>query len=328
MAIQIRRRKFIATLGGAVAAWPFAARAQQATRILTIGYLGPATPVVESQRVAAFVQRLRELGWSEGRNLAIEYRWAEGRHERLREIAAEFVQIKVDAIVTYATPSVIAAKQATSAIPIVFAVAGDPVNTGLVASLARPGGNVTGLSVQQTELAAKRFELLREIVPGLHRLAIMGNADNPAVVLEMGGARAAAHKLGLEVSTSEIRRAEDIALAFDVLKGRADALYVCNDPLVNTNRIRINTLALGARLPTIYNWRENVEAGGLVSYGANFPDMFRRTAELTDKVMRGVKPADIPVEQPTKFDLTINLTTAKVLGIEVPPQLLSRADEV
>jgi putative ABC transport system substrate-binding protein len=177
MAIQIRRRKFIAKLGGAVAAWPFAARAQQAARILTIGYLGPATPVVESQRVAAFVQRLRELGWSEGRNLAIEYRWAEGRHERLGEIAAEFVQIKVDAIVTYATLSVIAAKQATSAIPIVFAVAGDPVNTGLVASLARPGGNVTGLSVQQTELAAKRFELLREIVPSLHRLAIMGNAD-------------------------------------------------------------------------------------------------------------------------------------------------------
>jgi putative tryptophan/tyrosine transport system substrate-binding protein len=323
----MRRREFIAVLGGA-AAWPLAARAQQAARILTIGYLGPATPVVESQRVAAFVQRLRELGWSEGRNLAIEYRWAEGRSERLSEIAAEFVQIKVDAIVTYATPSVIAAKQATSVIPIVFAVAGDPVNTGLVASLARPGGNVTGLSVQQTELAAKRFELLREVVPGLRRLAIMGNADNPAVVLEMGGAQAAAHQLGLEVSTFEIRRAEDIALAFDALKGRAGALYVCNDPLVNTNRIRINTLALGARLPTIYNWRENVEAGGLMSYGANFPDMFRRTAELIDKVLRGVKPADIPVEQPTKFDLTINLTTAKALGIEVPPQLLARADEV
>jgi ABC-type uncharacterized transport system substrate-binding protein len=170
MAIQIRRRKFIATLGGAVAAWPFAARAQQATRILTIGYLGPATPVVESQRVAAFVQRLRELGWSEGRNLAIEYRWAEGRHERLREIAAEFVQIKVDAIVTYATPSVIAAKQATSAIPIVFASAGDPVGTGLVASLARPGGNITGLSGQATDTAAKRLQLLREVVPNLRRL--------------------------------------------------------------------------------------------------------------------------------------------------------------
>ena len=290
--------------------------------------MGPTTPSVESQRVAAFVQRLRELGWIEGRNVAIEYRWAEGRSERFTEIAAEFVRLKVDVIVTYATPPVIAAKQATSVIPIVFAVAGDPVNTGLVASLARPGGNVTGLSVQQTELAGKRLELLREVVPGLRRLAIMGNADNPATVLEMGEAQAAARTLGLEVITFEIRRAEDIAPAFEALKGRADALYVCNDPLVNTNRIRINTLALGARLPTVYNWRENVEAGGLMSYGANFLDMFRRTAELIDKVLRGAKPADIPVEQPTKFDLAINLTTAKALGLEVPPTLLARADEV
>jgi putative tryptophan/tyrosine transport system substrate-binding protein len=226
------------------------------------------------------------------------------------------------------TPSVIAAKQATSVIPIVFAVAGDPVNTGLVASLAHPGGNVTGLSVQQTELAGKRFELLREVVPGLRRLAIIGNPDNPSVVLEMDGAQAAARKLGLEVTRTEIRRAEDIAPAFDALKGRAEALYVCNDPLVNTNRTRINILAVGARLPTVYNWRENVEAGGLMSYGANFLDAFRRTAELIDKVLRGVKPADIPVEQPTKFDLVINLTTAKALGLTVPDKLLSLADEV
>jgi putative ABC transport system substrate-binding protein len=253
------------TLLGGATAWPMAARAQQAAKILTIGYLGPTTPAVESQRVAAFVQRLRELGWSEGRDLAIEYRWAEGRSERFSEIAAEFVRLKVDAIVTYATPPVIAAKQATSVIPIVFAVAGDPVNTGLVASLAHPGGNVTGLSVQQTELAGKRFELLREVVPGLRRLAIMGNAENPATVLEMVGAQSAARKLGFEVTTSEIRRAEDIALAFDALKGRAEALYVCNDPLVNNNQIRINTSALGARLPTVYNWRDNVETGGLMS---------------------------------------------------------------
>src|SRR5262245_28379649 len=324
----MRRREFITLLGGAVAAWPMAARAQQAAKILTIGYLGPTTPAVESQRVAAFVQRLRELGWSESRNLAIEYRWAEGRNERFGEIAAEFVRLKVDVIVTYATPPTIAAKQATSIIPIVFAVAGDPVNTGLIASLAHPGGNVTGLSVQQTELAGKRLELFREVVPGLRRLAIMGNAENPATVLEMEGAQAAARKLGLEVTTSEIRRVEDIAPAFDALKGRAEALYVCNDPLVNTNRIRINTSALGARLPTVYNWRENIEAGGLMAYGANFPDTFRRAAELVDKVLHGTKPADIPVEQPTKFDFTINLTTAKALGLTVPPSLLARADEV
>src|SRR5262245_22992266 len=268
----MRRREFITLLGGAVAAWPMAARAQQAAKILTIGYLGPTTPAVESQRVAAFVQRLRELGWSESRNLAIEYRWAEGRNERFGEIAAEFVRLKVDVIVTYATPPTIAAKQATSVIPIVFAVAGDPVNTGLIASLAHPGGNVTGLSVQQTELAGKRLELFREVVPGLRRLAIMGNAENPATVLEMEGAQAAARKLGLEVTTSEIRRVEDIAPAFDALKGRAEALYVCNDPLVNTNRIRINMSALGARLPTVYNWRENIEAGGLMAYGSTFSD--------------------------------------------------------
>jgi putative tryptophan/tyrosine transport system substrate-binding protein len=324
----MRRREFITLLGCGAAAWPLSARAQPATKILTIGYLGPATPAVESQRVAALVQRLRELGWSEGHNLAIEYRWAEGHNERFREIAAEFVQLKVDVIVTYATPPVIAAKQATSVIPIVFATAGDPVDTGLVASLAHPGGNVTGLSAQQTELAGKRLELLREVVPGLRRLAIMGDADNPATVLEMDEAQAAARKLGLETTTSEIRRAEDIAPAFNALKGRADALYVCNDPLVNTNRIRINTSALGARLPTVYNWRENVEAGGLMSYGANFPDVFRRTAELIDKILRGAKPADIPVEQPTRFDLTINLTTAKALGLDLLPSVLARADEV
>ena len=323
----MKRRAFIAALGG-MAAWPMVARGQQPPNMPTIGYLGPTTPAVESQRVAAFVQRLHELGWIEGRTIAIEYRWAEGRSERFTEIAAEFVRLKVDVVATYATTPVIAAKQATSVIPIVFAVAGDPVGAGLVASLARPGGNVTGLSVQQNDLAGKRLELLREVVPGLRRLAIMGNADNPATVLEMGDVLTAARTLGLNVVTLEIRRAEDIAHAFEALKGRTDALYVCNDPLVNANRILINTSALRARLPTVYNWRENVEAGGLMSYGANFPDMFRRTAELIDKVLRGAKPADIPVEQPTKFDLTINLTTAKALGLTVPPSVLARADEV
>jgi putative ABC transport system substrate-binding protein len=260
--------------------------------------------------------------------LCCPHRWAEGREERFTEMAAEFVRLKVDVIFTYATPPVIAAKQATSVIPIVFATAGDPVNAGLVASLARPGGNVTGLSAQQRDLVGKRLELLREVVPGLRRLAIMSNADNPGTVLEMADVLTTARTLGLDVVTLEIRRAEDIAPAFEALKGRADALYVCNDPLVNTNRVHINTSALGARLPTVYNWRENVEAGGLMSYGANFPDTFRRSADLIDKVLRGAKPADIPVEQPTKFALTINLTTAKALGLDVPPTLLARADEV
>jgi putative ABC transport system substrate-binding protein len=264
----------------------------------------------------------------DGRNLAIEYRWAEGRNERYAENAAELVRFKVDVIVTSGTPPTLAAKQATAVIPIVFAAAGDPVGTGLVASLARPGGNVTGLSTQTAETASKRLELLREIVPGLSRLAIMCNVGNPISLLELGEAQAAARALGLEVTTSELRRAEDISPAFDALKGRADALYVCTDPLVNTHRIRINTLALAARLPTIYLFREYVEAGGLMSYGANVPDLFRRAADYVDKILRGGKPADIPVEQATKFDLIINLTTAKALDRLIPESFLVRADEV
>jgi putative tryptophan/tyrosine transport system substrate-binding protein len=322
----MRRREFIALVGGAAATWPLAARAQQAGRLPTIGFLG-ATPSIESQRVAAFVQRLRELGWIDGRNLAIEYRWAEGRNERNAESAAEFVRLKVDVIVTVGTPPTLAAQQATAVIPIMF-VASDPVGTGLVASLARPGGNVTGLSIQTTDVVGKRLERLREVVPGLRRLAILANVGNPASVLEMGEAQATARTLGLEVITSEIRRAEDISPAFEALKGRADALYICVDPLVNTNRIRINILAVGARLPTMHSLREYVEAGGLMSYGPNIADMFRRAAELVDRILRGTKAADIPVEQPTKFDLVINLTTAKALGLTIPPTLLALADEV
>jgi putative ABC transport system substrate-binding protein len=324
----MRRREFLAGVGGMAAARPLAARAQQAARRPTIGYMGVNTPVVEIQRTAAFVQRLRELGWIEGRNAAIEYRWAEGRNERFAEIAAELVQLKVDVIVTAGTAAVVAAKQATSVIPIIFALGGDPVGTGLVASLARPGGNVTGLTQQSTDLAGKRVELLREVVPGLGRLATMANIGNPLAVLEMREVHAAARTLGLEVATSEIRRAEDIAPAFDALKGRADALYVVADPLVTSNRIRINTLALGARLPTMHGQNDNVEAGGLMSYGANFPDLYRRAADYVDKILRGTKPADIPVEQPTKFDLAINLTTAKALGLKIPESFLLRADEV
>jgi putative tryptophan/tyrosine transport system substrate-binding protein len=320
------RRAFITLLGGA-AVWPIAARAQQAA-MPVIGFLVAGTPLSHGQWVAAFVQRLRELGWIEGRTIAIEYRWGEGRNERFAEIATEFVRRKVDVIVTSATAGVVAAKQATSVIPIVFAAAGDPVGTGLVASLARPGGNVTGLSIQQTDVAAKRLELLREVVRDLRRLAILANVGGPAAVLDMREVQAAARTLGLEVITSEIRRGEDIVPAFEALNGRAEALYVVIDPLVNTHRIRINTLAMAARLPTVHGSREYVEAGGLMSYGPNFPALFQRAAEYVDKILRGAKPADIPVEQPTKFDLIINLTTAKALRLEVPPSLLARADDV
>ena len=320
------RREFITLLGGA-AAWPLAAHAQQAGRLPTIGVLGAGTPSLWSQWVVAFAQRLDELGWSEGRTIAIKYRWAEGRTERYAEIAAEFVRLKVDVIVTGGA-AVPAVKQATSVIPTVFAVADDPIGTGLVESLARPGGNFTGLSVQQTELAGKRIELLREVVPGLRRLAIMVNVDFPAAVLEMAEAQTVAGRLGLQVVASAIRRVEDIAPAFEAIEGRADALYVCGDALTATYRIQINTLALGLRLPTILPTRDLVETAGLISYGANFPDLFRRAADLVDKILRGTKPADIPVEQPTKFDFVVNLTTAKALGLKIPEAVLLRADEV
>ena len=254
----MKRREFIITLlGGAAASWPLAARAQQPAKLPTIGFLGPNTPSLDSRRVGAFVQRLRELGWTE-RNVAIEYRWAEGRTERLAEFAAEFVRLKVDVIVTSATPPVIAAKQATSVIPIVFAAVGDPVGTGIVNSLARPGGNATGLSIQATDLAGKRLELLHEVVPGLRRLAIMANPGAPPAVLEMAEAQTTARALGLEVLASEIRRPEDIAPAFEAFKGRVHAIYVMIDGLFGINRVRINTLALGARLPTMYGHRESV----------------------------------------------------------------------
>jgi putative ABC transport system substrate-binding protein len=216
----------------------------------------------------------------------------------------------------------------TSLIPIVFDIALDPIGSGLVASLARPGGNVTGLSTQQADLVGKKIELLREVVPGLHRLAIMGNVGYSASASEMNEAQVAASKLGLEVITSGIRRAEDIASAFTAFKGRADALYVVGDPLQFTNRVRINTLALGMRLPTMLARREDAEMAGLISYGPNFPDLTRRAADYVDKILRGAKPADLPVEQPTKFELVINLTTAKALGLEISPTLQSRADEV
>jgi putative ABC transport system substrate-binding protein len=327
----MQRRDFITLLEGAVVASvasPLAARAQQPAQAPTIGFLGSGTASAGSQWAAAFVQRLRELGWIEGRTVAIEYRWAEGRNERVAEIATEFVRLKVSVIVTYGNSAAAATKRATAAIPIVFAAAGDPVGTGLVASLARPGGNITGLSIQQTDLAGKRLEILRELLPGLRTLAILVNAGSPNAVLEMDEAQAAARRLGLAVVRSEVRGTEDFAPALDALKGRAEALYLCSDPLLTTNRLGINTLALGARLPTMHGFREFAEAGGLMSYGPNFPDLFRRAADYVDKILRGTKAADLPVEQPTKFELVINLKTAKALALTVPPAILTRADEV
>lgn len=321
----MRRRDFITLVGSAAAGWPLAARAQRSTKLPTIGFLGAATPVAWMEWVAALVQRLHELNWIEEHTVAIEYRWAEGRSERYTEIANEFVRLKVDVIVTVGS-AVLPAMHATSTIPIVFAIAVDPVGSGMVASLARPGGNVTGLSVQSVDLAGKRLELLRELLPDLHRIAVIANASYSASVLEIGEVQKAARNLGIDVL--QIRRAEDIAPAFESRKSRAQALYVCGDSLVNANHARINTLALGARLPTMHPFRDFLAAGGFMSYGAHSADLFRRAGDFVDKILKGAKPADLPVEQPTKFELVINLTTAKALGLTVPQTLLARADEV
>ena len=323
---QLGRREVITLLGGAAAYWPHAAWAQQ-PKLPTIGFLGTSTAAGFSGWVAAFTKRLGELGWIDGRTVAIEYRWAEGRTDRYTEIASEFVRLKVN-IIASVGGGALAAKQITSAVPIVFAVAADPLGSGLVASLARPGGNVTGLSVQATDVAGKRLQILRELVPGLRRMGIMANVGYAASALEMGEVQAVAGTLGLDTTRIEIRRPEDIAPAFDTLQGQADAIYVCADSLVNAYRIRINILALGARLPTMHAEREYVEPGGLVSYGPVYVELWRRAADYVDKILRGAKPGDIPVEQPTKFELVLNLTTAKALGLKIPEAFLLRADEV
>jgi putative ABC transport system substrate-binding protein len=326
----VKRREFIALVGSATAAtaWPLAARAQEQPKLPTIGVLGPTTASIAVQWTSALAQRLGELGWIDGHTVAIEYRWAQGRTERAAEIASEFVRLKVDVIVTSGTRNVIAAKQATSTIPIVFVSAGDPVGYGLVASLARPGGNVTGLSSQSTDLTAKRIELLREATPRLSRMAVMVNPSNPNRTLEMVEVQAAANTLGIEVVTLEVQRTEDIAPAIDAVKNRVQALIVMGDRLTFDSHILINTLALAARLPTMHGFRANVESGGLMSYGPNFRDLSRRAADYVDKILRGTKPVDLAVQQPTKFELLINLKTAKALGLDMPPRLLMLADEL
>jgi putative ABC transport system substrate-binding protein len=289
--------------------------------------LTAGAPATHDQWVQAFVQRLRELGWIDGRTIKLEYRWGMGRPESYAQIAAEFVRLKVDVIVTQGG-ALAAAEKATSVIPIVFTVAADPLGSGLIGSLSRPGGNVTGVSLQYTDLVGKRLELLRGAVPRLGRLAIMANSDNRQSVLETADVETTARRLVIEVVSLPIRRAEDIAPAIAALKGRADALYVCGDPLTATAQGLIHTQALNARLPTMHSTADLVKAGGLMSYGPNFPDLFRRGGDFVDKILRGTKPGEIPVEQPTKFDLVINLNTANALGLTIPPSLLARADEV
>ena len=324
----MRRREFITLFSSTAVAWPLAGYAQRRTRLPTIGYLGASTLSATGERVAAFVQRLHAVGWIEGQTIAIEYRWAEGHTGRFAEIAAEFVRLKVDVIVTSGAGPVVATKEATSIIPIVFTVASDPVGTGLVTSLSRPGGNVTGMSYEGPDVSTKRIELLREIVSGLRRLAVMANSGAAGGMRELREAQAAGGAIGLEVMPLVIQRAQDIPSAFVSVKGRAEALYVCADPLVNTNRLSIITLALEAHLPTIFGERENVEDGGMISYGPHIPDLYRRAAEQVDKILRGAKPGEIPVEQPTRFELVINLKSAKAIGLAIPESFLVRADKV
>ena len=322
----MRRRDVIKLFAAGAGAWPCAAYAQPSAKLPTLGLMIPGSPATYGQRVAALVQRLQELGWVDGRTIAIKYQWV--ATQRFDDVAAEFVRSKVDIIFTSGTPPVVAAKKATSDIPIVFAPAGDPLASGLVASLARPGGNITGLSNQTADIASKRVELLRDLAGKVRRVAILTKSDNASAASEVRAVEAAAGPLGVDVVPIEIAQADDIGPAFESLKGRADALYVVIDSLVTTHAVRINTLALGLHLPTMHGARELVAAGGLMSYAASYEDLYRRGAEYIDKILRGAKPGDIPVEQPTKFDLVINLTTAKVLGLTIPETFLQRADEV
>jgi putative tryptophan/tyrosine transport system substrate-binding protein len=324
----VNRRQFIGLLGG-VAAWPLVARGQEhLPKPRRIGYLGPTSLAAQKPWTIVFVQRLRELGWVDGRDVAIEYRWAEGRDDRFGPLIAELVRLDVDVIVTSATLPALAAKQATSAIPIVFTLATDPVGSGLVASLARPGGNATGFSLQNIDLVGKRVEFLREIVSDLSRLAIMANVAAPDSATELREAEAIARRLDLGVATLELRQVQDIAAALAALQSGTQALLVVGDPMTFAHRTEIASFAQAARLPTMVANREFVAAGCLMSYGTNFTELFRRSASLVDKILRGAKPGDIPVEQPTKFDFVINMKTAKALGLEIPPTVLARADEV
>jgi putative tryptophan/tyrosine transport system substrate-binding protein len=321
------RRKFMLLLGGFAVASTSGAYGQQSAKQPVIGFLVAGTQASHGAWVAAFAQRLSELGWTAGRNIKIEYRWAAGDIRQMTEFAIEFVQKKVDVIVTSAY-GVVAAKQATSTIPIVFAAYGDAVSNGIVGSLARPGGNVTGLSIQPRELSSKRLELLRDIIPNVRRLAALVNANYSGVAQEVIGIRTASAVLNIEANILEIQTADDIEAALATLAGQTDALYVYSEPLTNSNRHQIIRAATAAKIPTIFGFREFVDAGGLISYGPDFTDLFKRAAEFADKILRGAPPADMPVQQPVKFDLIINLKAAKAIGLKISETVLTRADEV
>jgi ABC-type uncharacterized transport system substrate-binding protein len=322
----MERREFIKIVCGFVGAWPLAAKAQQPGNQRLIGVLG-ADATAWGPWTVALTARLRELGWSEGDTVAIEYRWAQGRSDRVSEFAAEFERRKVDVIVTYGG-AVTILKQTITSIPIVFAVAFDPVRSGLVQSLAHPAGNVTGVSIQQPDLVGKRLTLLRQAIPQLHRLAILADAGYAEPMLEADRVKSMAQASGLEAARIGVWRAEDIAPAFEGLTNKADALYVVSDALIAANRTRIVTLALSGRLPTMMSYDDYVAAGALMSYGPDYPDLFRMAADMVDKILRGTKPGDIPVEQPTKFEFAMNAKTAAALGLTIPQAFLATVDEV
>ncbi len=325
----MERRAFIGVIAGGLLAAPLAAEAQQAAKVPRIGFLGNSTAALEANLVGPFREGLRELGYVEGRNILIEYRWAEGQYERFPALIAELIALKVDVIVTAGTPAALAVKKATTSIPLVMAAVGDPIGVGLVASLARPGGNVTGLSAIAPELEGKRLELVREVVPKLSSIAVLWNPDNPFHAGSLKETRAAAQVLGIKVQLLGVRVSEEFPAAFAaILRERPGALLVLADRLFLHNRARIVDFEAKHRLPGVYAYRELVEAGGLMSFGPSYPGMHRRAAYYVDKILKGAKPADLPVEQPTKFELMINLKTAKALGLTIPPSVLLRADEV
>jgi ABC-type uncharacterized transport system substrate-binding protein len=324
----MRRREFITLLAGA-ASWPLGARAQQPGKVWRIGMLDTTPEALNAANIDAFLQAMRQLGYTRGQNLIIDYRSPDGRIERFPELAAEMVRLNVDLIVTRGTPTVLAVKNATTTIPIVMAASGEPVGTGIVASLARPGGNVTGLSAFVTDLVAKRVELLREVIPRLARIALLDNMGNRSVPPQWEALKTAARSLGIESQLLDVRKPEDIGRAFEAAKTwRADALAVGNDSVVIASRRQIAELAVKHRLPGVYATREFVDSGGLLSYAAHYPDLYRRAATYVDKIFKGAKPADLPIEQPTRLELVINLKTAKAIDLEIPPIVLARADEV
>jgi putative ABC transport system substrate-binding protein len=323
----MRRRDFVTLIGGAAVTWPLAARAQQTTP--RVGFMGNSTAALEANLVGAFRDGLRELGYEEGRNIAIEYRWADGKYERFPAIVAELIASKVDVIVTAGTPGALAVKKATTTVPLVMVAVGDPVGTGLVPSLARPGGNLTGLSSVAPDLEGKRLELLREVVPKVAHVAVFFNSLNPFHAVSIAQAQASARSMGMRLQEHDIRQSEDIDGAFAVMrKERPDALLILADRVFLHNRQRMMEFTEEQRLPNVNAYHELVEAGGLISYGPSYEDMHRRAAIYVDKILKGARPGDLPIEQPTKFTLSINLKAAKVLGIDIPSTLLARADEV